>query len=169
MTTFNFTGTVKFCPHCGGNVEERHVAGKPRPHCPSCRVTFYADPKLAVAVLVHDGERLVLQRRSIDPGMGRWSFPSGYVDRGEPVERAAVREVVEETGLEVRITELIGIYSQPGNPVVLAVYAANIVGGQLEAGDESDAVGAFDLTDLPELAFEHDGQIIADWRQRTGR
>ena len=132
----NFLGTILYCPYCGGEVIEREVAGRLRPHCPRCAVTFYADPKLAVAVLVDDGGRLILQRRTIDPGLGRWTFPSGFVERGERVEGAAVREVREEVGLEIRLTRLLGIYSEVGNPVVLAVYVGVPNGGRLAAGKQ---------------------------------
>lgn len=161
--TYNFAGEIRYCPHCGGPVSERVVSGKPRPHCPTCSQTFFADPKLAVAVVIeHDG-KVVLQRRTIDPGMGKWTFPSGYVDRGERPEVAAVREVQEEVGVSVRLTRLIGLYSHTGDPVVLAVYAAQVAGGTLVAGEESDAVALFSPDDLPPLAFQHDMAIITAW------
>jgi ADP-ribose pyrophosphatase YjhB (NUDIX family) len=161
--TFNFRGTIRFCPHCGRPVDWRDDRGVQRPYCSHCHTTFFQDPKLAVAILVeHDGG-LLLQRRTIDPGKGKWTFPSGYVDRGERVEDAAIRETFEETGLHVRLTRLIGLFSHSGNPVVLAVYAAEVVGGRVVASDESDRIASFQPDDLPELAFEHDGEIIADW------
>ena len=116
-----------------------------------------------MAVLIdHDG-RLVLQRRKIDPGMGKWTFPSGYVERGEPVENAAVREAREETGLDIRLTGLLGLYSHEGNPVVLAVYTAMVAGGKMTASEESHEVATFQPKSLPPLAFEHDSEIVAEW------
>lgn len=162
--SYNFRGKIRFCPHCAAALEWQESAGVRRPHCPACHTTFYQDPKLAVAVLIeHDGG-LLLQRRAIDPGKGKWTFPSGYVDRGERVEDAAMREAFEETGLEVRLTGPLGLYSHTGNPVVLAVYAAEVVGGTVIASDESDDIASFPVDDLPELAFEHDAEIIASWR-----
>ena len=161
--TYNFSRPIRFCPHCGGPVVMHLVAGQERPHCAACRATFYQDPKLAVAVLLNDGGDLVLQRRKIDPGKGKWTFPSGYVERGERVEDAAVREAAEETGLEVRINGLLGLYSHTGNPVALAVYTADAVGGTITVSEESHEVRGFSPTDLPELAFEHDLQIVATW------
>jgi len=164
--SYNFRGEIRFCPHCAAPLVWNDGAGARRPHCPHCHITFYQDPKLAVAVLIkHDGG-LLLQRRAIDPGKGKWTFPSGYVDRGERVEDAAIRETFEETGLEVHLTGLIGLYSDTGNPVVLAVYAAEVVGGRVVASDESDKIASFPADDLPELAFAHDTEIIADWRNR---
>lgn len=109
--------------------------------------------------------KLVLVRRGIEPAIGKWSFPSGYVDRGEIVEAAVEREVLEETGLRVKANWLVGLYSQSGNAVVLAVYDATVVGGDLRAGPEALEVGGFDPGHLPELAFAHDDGIVADWQR----
>ncbi len=122
-----------------------------------------------MAVLVNDGKGLVLQRRKIDPGMGKWTFPSGYVERGERVEDAAVREAAEETGLEVQLTGLLGLYSHTGNPVALAVYMAVAIGGAIAVSEESHEVASFSPHELPELAFEHDAQIVATWIQQLER
>jgi 8-oxo-dGTP diphosphatase len=164
--SFNFTGSIRYCPHCGGSISHRLIESQQRPFCESCKTTFYQDPKLAVAVLVQTDDGLVLQRRKIDPGMGKWTFPSGYVERGERVEDAAVREAAEETGLIVDLTGLIGLYSHPGNPVVLAVYSGQSIGGTLTVSEESHEVATFRLDELPELAFEHDPEIVADWLKR---
>lgn len=161
--SYNFPGAIRFCPYCGRPIGEKRVSGRAQPHCTACEATFFADPKLAVAVLIEQDGKVVLQRRTIDPGLGLWTFPSGYVDRGERPEDAAVREAAEEVGVEVRLTRLIGLYSRPGDPVVLAVYAAEIVGGRLAPTDENDAVDFFTPNDLPPLAFPHDPEIIATW------
>jgi ADP-ribose pyrophosphatase YjhB (NUDIX family) len=146
-------------------------AGRDRAVCTRCGFIHYEDPKLvAVAVIPIEG-RLVLGRRSINPRLGFWSFPSGYVNRGEAVEAAAAREVLEETCLEVEIEHLLGLYSEADNPIVLAVYVARAVGGLLAAGDEVSQVGLFAPDDLPELAFPNDERILRAWHayeeQRT--
>jgi ADP-ribose pyrophosphatase YjhB (NUDIX family) len=159
-----------FCSRCGS----RLAAPTPgtRPRCASCGRIAYLDPKLAAAAMIGMEDRLVLVRRAIEPAIGKWSFPSGYVDRGEIVEAAVEREVLEETGLRVRTNWLVGLYSQPGNAVVLAVYDVTVVGGELRAGSEALEVGSFDPRGLPELAFAHDARIVADWtgaRPRNNR
>ncbi len=163
MTSYNFSRPIRYCPHCGEPIGSRILGGQERPFCATCKTAFYEDPKLAVAVLVCSDGGLVLQRRKIDPGMGKWTFPSGYVERGERVEDAAEREAFEETGLDVRVTGLLGLYSHAGNPVVLAVYSADAVGGALAVSEESHEVATFSPTELPELAFEHDAQIVESW------
>ena len=90
-----------YCQRCGQALEQREFEGKPRPTCPSCGFIVFLDPKVAVVVLVSDGDRLLFVQRGAEPQIGKWCFPGGYVDRGEQVEAAARREVREETGLKV--------------------------------------------------------------------
>ena len=71
----------------------------------------------------------MLVRRAIEPGYGLWVFPGGYVDRGEEVTAAAIREAREEAGLDIRLDSLVNIYSYPGRPLVVIVYAATRIGG----------------------------------------
>lgn len=118
-------------------------------------------------VAERDG-RILLTRRGHEPMYGRWSFPSGFVDAGEVVESAAVREVEEETGAIVETTHLLGVYSTAGDPVIFVAYAAVVTGGTLRAGEESLEVGYFAPDALPELAFPHDPAIIAEWRRTRG-
>src|SRR6185503_14128602 len=104
-----------FCLECGTALEARHHEDRLRPTCPACGFVHYLDPKVAVAVVLGDERGVLLGRRCIDPGSGRWSFPAGYVNRGEVLEEAAVREVEEELGVSVRLTGLVGVYSERGN------------------------------------------------------
>ena len=147
----------RFCPECGGPVELRVVKeGEPeRDRCTSCGKIHYEDPKVAACTIFELAGGIVLARRAIKPGYGKWVFPGGYVDRGEPVAEAAVRETREETGITVRLGELVGVYSYQGVPVVVIVYAAEAQGGTLEALDECLDVKAFPPDELPwdELAF----------------
>jgi len=156
---------IRHCPECGAALGERFVHGKLRPACQQCRFVYYANPKVAVGVIVARGEEVLLCRRDLDPGRGLWSFPSGYVDAGELVKEAARREVLEETGLEIEVGRLVGVYDSPNRPVVYIVYDGRIIGGVLRAREEVQEVGYFRVEALPELAFEHDGRILADWRQ----
>ncbi len=132
-------------------------------------MVHYENPKLAVAVILAQDEEILLGRRAGNPGRGNWSFPSGYVDRGEKVEEAAIREVKEETGLEVSLKGLVGLYSAPGDPVALAVYAGEVVRGTPKPGVEMTEVGYFPLDNLPTLAFSNDRQILQDWARSQKR
>jgi ADP-ribose pyrophosphatase YjhB (NUDIX family) len=148
----------RYCPRCGSTLESRALkeGEPPRLVCSSCSFVFYLDPKVAACTIsIYDGG-IVLLRRAIDPQWGRWVFPGGFVDRGESVEDAAVRETMEEVNLRVSLTGVLDVYSSAGSEVVVVVYAADVVGGQLAAGDEAEDVRAFPPEQIPwdELAFE---------------
>jgi 8-oxo-dGTP diphosphatase len=151
---------MRYCPACGTPLEARPYDGRPRPTCPACGFVYFADPKVAVAVLITNGGRVLLGRRCNEPGRGRWALPAGYVDRGEALEAAAAREAHEELNVDVRIDRLVGLYSAAGDPVILAVYAASITAGEPCAGDDLDAVGYFAPDALPDLAFARDAAIV---------
>lgn len=132
----------------------------------ACGFVFYLDPKLAVGtiVAVPDG-RIVLVRRAIEPGYGLWVFPGGYVDRGEDVRLAAVREAREEAGVDITLDRLVGIYSYPGTTAVIIVYAATWVAGDLAFDDEGLEIRTFDRADLPwdALAFRSTKDALRDY------
>lgn len=156
----------RFCPRCGRALGPALATGD---GCPEDGYRWYVDPKVAVGVLVHDAAgRLLLVKRNHDPAMGAWAFPSGYVDAGEILEDAAVREVREETGVEVRLDHLLGAWSEPGEPVVFLAYAGTHLSGAAIAGPEAEAVGWFEPDALPTLAFPHDDEIIRVCRTGTG-
>lgn len=154
---------MRFCPRCATPLEERQHAGHPWPTCPKCGFIYYRDPKVAVAVVTGLDGKVLLGRRNHEPRTGLWTFPSGYVNSGEALEDAALRETLEETGMEVRLERLLAVYSETGNPVVLVVYTGSIVGGTPTPGPETTAVGLFLPTKLPQLAFDHDTEIIKAW------
>lgn len=158
----------RYCPVCGGSLEQRLLkTGDPeRLTCGVCGFVFYLDPKVAVGTVIRlPDARIVLVRRAIEPGYGLWVFPGGYVDRGEPVHLAAVREAREECGLDVRLDGLINIYSYEGRTPVVIVYAATMTGGTLAHDDESLEARAFDEGSIPwdELAFPSTRHALRDY------
>jgi ADP-ribose pyrophosphatase YjhB (NUDIX family) len=158
-----------YCQRCGGETTEQLVDGRYRPVCAVCGAVTYLDPKLAVAVVIERDGKLLLGRRG--PGTaeaGKWSFPAGFVERGERVEAAAIREVREEVGLTVTLGPLLGLYSETGATVVLAVFPATGVAGDPVAGDDVESLGWFSPSALPPLAFSHDEHIVATWQARRG-
>ena len=157
----------RFCPRCAGAFEWRRF--KPfepeRPVCTRCSFVLYLDPKVAVGTIISNAAgRLVLVRRAIEPGYGKWVFPGGYVDRGERLTVAAIREAREECGLDVRIDSLVNVYSYGRSPVI-AVYAATVLGGTLCIDDESleTAEVAPDAIPWHDLAFRSTSEGLRDY------
>ncbi len=160
----------RFCPVCGQPLELRVLkATEPkRLVCTStsCGFVFYLDPKIAVGTVIGmPGDKVVLVKRAIEPGYGKWVFPGGYVDRGEEITLAAMREAREESGLEVAIDRLINIYSYAGRAPIVVVYAASYVSGELAVDDEGLEARAFARDEIPwtELAFRSTHDALRDY------
>lgn len=164
-------GHYSFCPKCGGPLDRRAI--KPtepeRLVCQSCGFVFFLDPKVAVGTIASLDGKLVLLRRGIEPAYGKWVFPGGFVDRGERVEEAAIRETREESRLDVRLTGLLNIYSYPDHPVIIIVYKAEVCGGVLAAGDETLDAGTFAPSAIPwnDLAFPSTAQALRDYLEKA--
>ena len=132
----------------------------------ACGFVFYLDPKIAVGTIIETPDsRLVLVRRAIEPGYGLWVFPGGYVDRGEALTAAAIREAREESGLDVRLDGLINIYSYSGSSPIIVVYAATVVGGELCGDEECLEARLFEADTIPwnELAFRSTPEALRDY------
>ena len=99
---------AQHCLHCGDRLVPREVFGRPRPTCSSCDWVYFEDRKVAVGVVAERDHSILLTRRNHEPMMGSWSFPSGFVDAGEDVREAAVREAFEETAIPVEIRAAAG-------------------------------------------------------------
>jgi 8-oxo-dGTP diphosphatase len=155
---------INFCPNCGAAVQEVFAFGHLRPTCPKCGWIYFADPKVAVAILVQQGGKVLLVQRANDPLQGLWTLPAGFVDAGEDPQAAAVRECWEETNLKVRITGLLDVLAgqeHPRGAHILIVYQGEILSGELNSGDDAAEAAFFPLQELPPLAFETTRKIIA--------
>ncbi|HXF75485.1 MAG TPA: NUDIX hydrolase [Methylomirabilota bacterium] len=157
----------RFCPRCGGELERRVVkAHEPkRLVCRACSFIFYQDPKVVAGTIFTLDGGIVLLRRGVEPAIGKWVFPGGYVDRGESVREAAIRETKEESQLDVRLGPLLNVYSYPRSPNVIVVYTAEVIGGELSPADESTEAGIFAPENLPwrDLAFESTKDALNDY------
>ena len=154
----------KFCSGCASVLEIQDVEGHQRPVCPNCGRVVYHDPKIAATCIVERQGGVLMIKRDNQVGFGLWSMPGGYVDRGEVVEEAAAREVLEETALQVEVKNLVGLFSEAGHPVIVVAFAAVETGGRLAAGPEAQDVGFFPLDGLPEMAFPRDQLILDKWQ-----
>jgi ADP-ribose pyrophosphatase YjhB (NUDIX family) len=166
-------GRPGHCARCGALTEAVERSGRARPTCPACGWVYYAKNALGAALLIVDGEAVLLVQRAHNPFVGQWMLPAGFVEYGEFAEESAVREADEETGLQVALDGLWGFYfgtDDPRNVAHLAVYAAHPVGGAVRAGDDAIDARYFHRDRLPsEIAFQAHRRALADWRDEPHR
>ncbi len=161
----------KFCPRCGHTLEERETdEHRLRPVCPNCGLIVYLNPPIAVGVIATDAAgRLVLIRRGENPGRGLLGLPAGFMEIDETTETTARRECFEETGLEVELKDLWGVWSyyhaDKGTSGVLVLYRAVITGGTPQHGSDTTEVKFFAPDEIPfeELAFDTHIDALKKW------
>jgi len=157
-----------YCNTCGTKLIIEQSGDTATHYCATCERPIYQDPKVATCTLItNEKNAVLLTKRALEPGVGKWALPGGYVNRGEVVEEAARREVFEETGLLCEITQLLGVFSVENSSPILIVYRAQVVGGNLTPSTETPEVAFFIPDDLPPLSFPRDGDIIRDARLNT--
>ena len=158
---------AKFCPRCGGALEERYIEIEQhtRKVCSGCGYIYYLNPKVVAGAVPRQDDRIWLVRRSIEPSSGSWTFPAGYVDLGESVPEAAIRETREETQLDIRLDRLLNVYSYANVGIVLVAYCATVIGGVASPTPESQEVRAFRIEDIPwaSLAFSSTRDALTDY------
>jgi ADP-ribose pyrophosphatase YjhB (NUDIX family) len=162
---------LNFCSRCGAHLALGPQPGEDRERlaCPSCGFIAYVNPRLVVTTLpVTDAGEVVLLRRAIEPGYGRWAQPGGFLEADETAIQGAVRETIEETGLVVEPTAIVGLYSRPQAAIVVVAFEARIVGGTMVTTPESLEVRPFPATDIPwpEVAFDTSRWALRDWITR---
>ena len=128
-------------------------------------------PSLTVDIIILVKDKIVLIKRLNPPYQGTWALPGGFVDIGETVEKAAVREALEETGLDVELKEMVGVFSDPrrdprGHTVTICF--TSLGKGTLTASSDAQDAELFDPDDLPELAFDHK-KIIQSARDKIAK
>jgi ADP-ribose pyrophosphatase YjhB (NUDIX family) len=160
----------RFCPSCAGRLEAYVIKeGEPeRLVCRECGFVFYLGPKLVAGAIIESEGGILLIQRAIEPGYGRWTFPGGFVERGEVAEEAAARETLEETGLAIETTGIVGLYTYERQVPAIAVFAARATGGEPEPLDETLDVKIFPSTGLPwaELAFPSTEHALKDYLRK---
>ena len=160
----------RFCPRCAGRLEERVLKqdDPSRLVCEACGFVYYLGPKLVAGAIFELDGAIVLIQRDIEPGYGKWTFPGGFVERGERAETAAEREVLEETGLEIEVREIVGLYTYEGEVPAIAVFAAGVTGGEPTPLDETMDVRGFPRDGLPwaEMAFPSTEHALKDYLRK---
>jgi ADP-ribose pyrophosphatase YjhB (NUDIX family) len=159
---------VRFCSRCGAALRFGPIEGEERDRlaCPSCGFVFYVNPRLVVTTLpITEHGDVMLIRRGIEPGYGMWAQPGGFLEIDETVREAAIRETLEETGLQVEPGRIIGLYSRVQAAVVVIAFEARIVAGEPIVTHEALETLPFAPHQIPwqEIAFETSVQAIHDW------
>ena len=163
---------VRFCSRCGTALRFGPIEGEERDRlaCPNCGFVFYVNPRLVVTTLpVTEQGQVMLIRRGIEPGYDMWAQPGGFLEIDETVRDAAIRETLEETGLQVEPGEIIGLYSRVQAAVVVIAFEARIVSGEPLVTPESLETRPFAPDEIPwqEIAFETSVRAIRDWVARV--
>lgn len=167
--------SITFCPHCGGLLSpvKRADDTRWREACSVCGRIRYRNAKPCAGALVERDGRLLLVKRAIEPFLGRWDIPGGFLEVDEHPEAGAVREVQEETGLAVEPTGVFGIYmgryryEDGENHCLNIYYSARVIGGTEEPSDDAADLAWFAPDELPEaIAFDHAHQVLAEWAEQ---
>jgi len=156
---------VKYCPGCGFKLKLKKVEDKKRLICPVCFWVNYENPLPSSAALVRNrNKKVLLVKRGVEPGKGKWALPSGFIEIDETPEKACLRELEEETGLKGKIVGLIGVYSQKSKlykNVLIIGYEVE-ARGTLSPGSDSQRAEFFPLDKLPSIPFSSHRKIIED-------
>jgi ADP-ribose pyrophosphatase YjhB (NUDIX family) len=161
---------LKFCPYCAGRFETRMAEGRRRLVCTSCGEVYYQNPLPAATVLVlNDRCELLLGKRAVEPARGQWCLPGGFVELGESMEQAALRELQEETGLAADRGSFIGCFYQNSlyyGGVIIFGYRIDMVNGIPRAGDDMQELRYYPFDNLPPIAFESHRRLIELFKQQ---
>ena len=162
-------GLYQYCPFCGTELALKEKGGRQRPACPNCRFVQFRNPTPGVVVLIEKEGTILLGKRRGGFGAGMWGLPQGYIEYDEDFLTAAIREVKEETGLDVEIRAILSVVSNllsPGLHTLAIVLLAGVAGGKLRAGDDLETLEWVPLSGpLPDMAFEADEWIIARYQK----
>jgi ADP-ribose pyrophosphatase YjhB (NUDIX family) len=159
---------LNFCSRCGAKLSFETVPGEDRDRhaCPVCGHITYVNPRLVVTTLpITEAGEIVLIRRGIEPGIGLWAQPGGFLEVDETVNQGAIRETFEETGLLVEPGEIVGLYTRLEAAVVTIVFEARIVGGVAAPTPEATEIEAYPPDAIPweKIAFRTTFWALRDW------
>jgi ADP-ribose pyrophosphatase YjhB (NUDIX family) len=157
-------GQFKCCPFCGTGLVLKEKGGRQRPACPDCGFVQFRNPVPGVVVVIEKEGHVLLGKRRGGFGERKWGLPQGYIEFDEDFITAAIREVKEETGLDVQIRSILNVVSNRLSPrlhTLAIILLAGVVAGELCAGDDLETLEWIPLSgSLPEMAFEADEYII---------
>lgn len=144
---------INFCMNCGQALEDREIGGELRRACPACTFVHWGNYSVGVGALVMKDEKLLLVRRMHNPGKGKWTNPGGFIEQHETIESTVVREVLEETGVNVRVNRIIGLGDKPGKVHdTYITFLMDYVSGEPKADRiEVDEAGFYSFEEMKQL------------------
>ncbi|TAK86245.1 MAG: NUDIX domain-containing protein [Betaproteobacteria bacterium] len=166
---------MNYCSECGSRValQDRPGDRAPRYACPGCRKIFYLSPRLVVACLAIRERGVLLCRRGVQPGYGLWTLPCGFIEKGEPASRAAVREALEEAQATIELGRPYALFHIPHANQMQVVFLAELADSACAAGSETLEARLFEEAEIPwgELAFASTGVVLRQYfgDLRSGR
>ena len=142
---------MKYCSNCGAAVNLKIPAGDtlPRHVCDTCSTIHYQNPKMIVGCIAEWEDRILLCRRAIEPRLGLWTVPAGFMENGETTDQGAARETLEEANARVEVGPLYAMYNIPHINQVYILFRARLLDLDFSAGTESLEVRLFDEKDVP--------------------
>ena len=157
----------RYCPRCSAELIKKKIDHNLRKVCPVCGFVLYRNPAPAAGVIIEKKGQIVLVRRKYNPYKGDWCLPAGFIEYGEAPEHCAVREVKEETNLDVKLNSLFRVYSGSDDPrtrAILIVYLGEIASGEPKPGDDASETKFFLPENIPQnIAFQSHRQALKDY------
>lgn len=156
----------QYCPLCAAELVGTYVIGKSYRHCPTGHYTYYPNQVVGAIGVIHQNGQVLLERRAIEPGYGRWGLPGGMAEQGESISNCLIREIYEETGLHIRVKQLLDVLG--GVDVCIVGYEAEIIGGSLIKSAESIELQWFAIHEIPfeQFAFPRHVGMLHIWLNR---
>ncbi|WP_411842506.1 NUDIX domain-containing protein [Salinicoccus sp. HZC-1] len=144
---------MNYCSNCGDKLEIRLIDEVERHSCPSCSFVHWSNFSVSVGALVVKEDKLLLVRRSQNPGKGKWTNPGGFVEQTELIEQAVIREVQEETGIKAKVKSIVTLGDFPGRVHnVYITFLLEYVEGEPQPDEEEvDGAGFFSLKEMESM------------------
>jgi len=155
-----------FCPYCGELLQTQLEGEVLRDYCENCIKFFYDNPLPVVSSIIEKDRKILLVKRKFDPGQGEWCLPMGFAESGETIEAAALRELLEETGIHGKIIDMVDVvsgYIKMYGDLIFITYEAEHLAGKITAGDDAFEVRFFPFNELPKMAFAANTRAIAEY------
>ncbi len=154
----------RYCYQCGQETQSECIAGQSRAYCQHCDLIFYENPKPSVAILaLNERNQILLVKRNVAPGNGRWCLPGGFIEQGETAQEAVLRELKEETGLtgrNLRLWDAASYLNGYYGDVLVLGYQVDLDAYRLKAGDDAEEAGFFSRVGLPPVVFDIHAKFI---------